>query len=130
MLSTLFKKSKSNYCNQYLRVNMNNIKNTWKGIKSIITIKNLSSDIPKSLSYNGSTITNKVEISNIFNNYFATTAEETKENINLSYKHFSDFLKNRTQNSFFLSPINKSEIQNIISLLDSNKSVGPNSLKT
>ena len=28
---------------------MNNIKNTWKGIKSIITIKNLSSDIPQSI---------------------------------------------------------------------------------
>ena len=26
---------------------MNSIKNTWKGIKSIIIIKNLSSDIPK-----------------------------------------------------------------------------------
>ena len=71
---------------------MNNIKNTWKGIKSIITIKNLSSDIPKSLSYNGSTITNKVEISNIFNNYFATITENTKENISVSHKHFSDFL--------------------------------------
>ena len=28
---------------------MNNIKNNWKAVKSIITIKNLSSDIPKSL---------------------------------------------------------------------------------
>ena len=27
MLSTLFKKSKANYCNQYLKANMNNIKN-------------------------------------------------------------------------------------------------------
>ena len=89
---------------------MNNIKNTWKGIKPIITIKNLSSDIPKSLSYNGLTITKKEEILNIFNNYFATIAEKTKENINPSLKHFSDFLKNRTQNSFFLSPTNKSEI--------------------
>ena len=102
---------------------MNNIKNTWKGIKSIITIKNLSSDIPKSLFCNGSTITNKVEISNIFNNYFATIAEKTKENINPSHKHFSEFLKNRTQNSFFLCA-------NIISSLDSNKSVGPNSIPT
>ena len=57
---------------------MNNIKNTWKGIKSIITIKNLSSDIPRSLYSNGSTITSKVEISDIFNNYFATVAEKTK----------------------------------------------------
>ena len=37
---------------------MDNIQNTWKGIKSIITIKNPSSDIPKSLSPNGSTNTN------------------------------------------------------------------------
>ena len=107
---------------------MNNIKNTWKGIKSIITIKNLSSDIPKSLSSNGSTITNQVEISNVFNNYFATIAEKTKENINPSHKHFSHFLKNRHHNSFFLSPTSKSEILSIISSLNSNKSVGPNSI--
>ena len=70
-----FKKRNSNYCNQHFRANMNNIKNTWTGMKSI---KNLSSDIPKSLFCNGLTITNKVEISNIFNNYFATIAEKIK----------------------------------------------------
>ena len=77
---------------QYFKANMNNIKNTWEGIKSIITIKNLSSDTPKSLFSNGSTITNHVEISNVFNKYFATITEKTKENINPSCKHFSDFL--------------------------------------
>ena len=132
----MLSKSKSNYYNQHFRANMNNIKNTWKRIKSIITIKNLSSDIPKSLSCNGSTITNKVETSNIFNNYFTTIAEKAKENINPSHKHFSEFLKNRTQNSLFLRPMNKSEIQNLIqnldtkSSLDSNKSVGLNSIPT
>ena len=50
---------------------MNNIKNTWNRMKSNITIKSLSSDIPKCLSCNGSTIKNKVEISNIFKKYFA-----------------------------------------------------------
>ena len=40
MLSTLLKKSKIGYHNQYFEANMNNIKNTWKGIKSILTIKN------------------------------------------------------------------------------------------
>ena len=33
------------YYNQYLKATMNNIKNTWKEKKSIISIKNLSSDI-------------------------------------------------------------------------------------
>ena len=56
-------------------------------------MKSLYSDIPTSLFCNGSTITNKVEISNILNNYFATIAEKTKENINPSPKHFSEFLK-------------------------------------
>ena len=129
MLSTLLKKSKTNYYNQYFKANMNNIKKAWKGIKSIITIKNLSTDIPKILSSNGSTITNQVEISNDFNSYFPTIAEKkTKENINPSQKHFSDFLKNRHHNSFFLSPTNKSETQSVISSLDSKISVGSNSI--
>ena len=127
MLSALLKKSKTNYYNQYFKAN-NNIKNTWKGMKSIINIKNLCSDIPKSLSSNVFTITNQVEISNVFNNYFATIAEKTKENINPSHKHLSDFLKNRYHNSFLLSPTSKSEILSVISSLDSNKSVGPNSI--
>ena len=99
MLSTLLKKAKQNYYNQYFEANMNNIKNTWKGIKSILTIKNTSSDFPKCLSSNGSTFTNQVEISNIFNNYFASIAE--KVNINYSHKHFFDFLKIKIKTPFF-----------------------------
>ena len=41
MVSTLFRKSKTNYYHQYFKLNMNNIKNIWERIKSIITIKNL-----------------------------------------------------------------------------------------
>ena len=93
MLCTLLKKSKTNYYNQYFEANMNNIKNKWKGIKSILTIKNISSDFPKCLSSNGSILTNQVEISNTLNNYFASVAEKTIVNINYSHKHFSDFLK-------------------------------------
>ena len=47
-----------------------------------------------------------------------------------SCKHFSDFLKDKNQNSFFLSPTNKYEIQNVISSVNSNKSVGPKSIPT
>ena len=107
---------------------MNNIKNTWKGVKSIITIENTSCDFPKCLSSNGSTFTNQVEISLIFKNYFASIAGKTKVSINYWHEHLSNFLKDKNQNSFFLSPTNKYELQSIISSLNSNKSVGPNSL--
>ena len=53
-----------------------------------------------------------------------------KKQRKISVPHTDIYLiKSRTQNSFFLSPNNKSEIQNI-SLLDSNKSVGSNSIPT
>ena len=130
MLSTIFKQSKTNYYNHYFEANWNSIKNTWKGIKSILNIKNTSADIPKTLTVDVTTISNLMEISNIFNNYFSSIASKTKLNISFSHKHFSDFLKNRSNISFFVSPTDKTEIENVISSLDSNKSVGPNSIPT
>ena len=62
---------------------MNNIKNNWKVMKFILIIKNTSSDFPKCLSSNGSTFTSQVEISNIFNNYFAAIAEKKQTKYNL-----------------------------------------------
>ena len=53
-----------------------------------------------------------------------------KLNISFSLKHFSDFLKNRSNISIFISLTDKTEIENIISLLDSNKSAGLNSIPT
>ena len=93
------KQSKTNYFNHYFESNWNSIKNTWKGIKSIITIKNFSADIPKSHSVDGATFSNPLTIVNIFSNYFS-----------------------------LISPTDKSEIENIISSLDSNKLVGSNSI--
>ena len=69
-------------------------------------------------------------ISNILNNYFSSIANKTKVNISFSNQYFSDFLKNRSNTSFFISPTDKTEIENIISSSDSNKSVGPNSIPT
>ena len=43
MLSTIFKQTKTNTSfNHYFVANWNSIKNTWKGLKSILNIKNIS----------------------------------------------------------------------------------------
>ena len=128
LLSTILKRSKTYYYNHYFDINWNNIKSTWKRIKSILSINPNPSDIPKILNANDSTTTNSVEIANFFNNYFSI-ASQNKVNIKYSHKYFSDFLKNRAQSSFF-SPTDKNEIALIMSSLDSTKSVGPNSLPT
>ena len=77
--STLMKKSKQAYY-KYFERNWNNIKNTWKGITSLISLKIVASNVPTVLSFdNDKTITNHYDIANTFNNYFASIAETTKK---------------------------------------------------
>ena len=40
------KKSKQAYYDKYFERNWNNIKNTWKGIKSLISLKTVASSVP------------------------------------------------------------------------------------
>ena len=54
------------------------------------------------------------------NNYFASLAETTKNNIKYSHEHFSDYLKNQCGCTIFLQHTRKEEIGNIISFLKSN----------
>ena len=123
------KKSKQAYYDEYFERNWNNIKNTWKGIKSLISLKTVASSIPTVLSLdNGDTITNPYDIANTFNNYFASIAETTKKSIKYTHKHFSDYLSNESDSTIFLQPTDKEEIANIISFLNSNKASGPNSI--
>ena len=57
---------------------MNNSNNTWKGMKSIKTMKNVISTVPRTLSHGENTVTNLCEIANIFNKYFASVADTAK----------------------------------------------------
>ena len=67
------------------------------------------------------------DIANTSNNYFASIAETTKNNIKYSHKYFSDYLKNECDSTIFLQPISN-EIANIVCSLNSNKASGPNSI--
>ena len=121
------KKSKQAYYDKYFERNWNNIKNNWKGIKSLISLKTVTSKVPTVLSLdNGKTITNPYDIANTFNNYFASIAETTKKNpIKYSHKYFPGYLSNENNNTIFLQPTDKEEIANIICSLNSNKASGP-----
>ena len=68
LLSTLMKKSKQIYCTKYFENNSNNIKNTWKEMRTIISIKNITSTVPCSIDFNNRTITYPTAMSNVFNN--------------------------------------------------------------
>ena len=69
LLSTLMKKSKQAYYDKYFKKNWNNVKNTWKGIKSLISLQTKASSVPTVLSLeNGDIITNPYDIANTIKN--------------------------------------------------------------
>ena len=102
------KKSKQTYYDKCFERNWSNIKNTWKEIKSLISLKTVASHVSTVLSIdNGDTITSLYDIANTFNNYFASIAETAKKSIKYSHKHFSDYLSNETSSTIFLQPTAK-----------------------
>ena len=87
--------------------NWNNIKNLWKGIKSLISLKNVAFSIPTVLSLdNSDTITNPDDIANTFINYFASIAETTKkQNIHISI--FQNIFQRKVIVQYFCNPLIK-----------------------
>ena len=102
LLSTLMKKSKQAYYEKYFERNWNNIKNTWKGIKSLINLKSATSHVPTVLSLdNGDTMTNPYDIANTFNNYFASIAETTKKASNIHINIFQSIFQTKVVQPYF-----------------------------
>ena len=130
LLSTLLKQSKKNYYNDYFNINISNIKNTWKGISSIISNSNNTLNAPSCLSYNNSFITNPQEVANVFNNYFCSIAKNVHSQIKFSFRDFQFYLGNAFEKTFFTTPTDNLEVSDIIATLSINKSQGPNGIPT
>ena len=113
------KQSEQIFYTKYFENNCNNIKNTWKGNKTIISIKNITTTVPHSIKFNNRTVTGPTALSNVFDNYFTSIAKQTNSNIKFSRKHYRDYLSYTNTNTFFLTPTDKNEIPFIISFPDS-----------
>ena len=109
--------SKKLYFNDYFTTNLNNIKETWKGIKQLVTIKPTKSFGPSKIKGNNTLLTDPKTIANAFNNYFSTVGPNLAANIptvNTSFHNFLSNARNPQLNSFYLNPTNSVEIEQII----------------
>ena len=77
LFSIFLKESKQIFYTKYFESNWSNIRNTWKRIKTITSIKNITTVIPHSTEFNNRTIIDSTAMSNVFNNYFISIAERT-----------------------------------------------------
>ena len=77
---------------------------------------------------NGEIAQNSKEIAKIFNNYFVNIAGKIDSEIPRTRKSPLDYLGDKLEKSFFISPTNSAEVEGIIAQLKNMKSVGPYSI--
>ena len=127
----LTRSGKKEYYKKYFAKNKDNIKKIWKGIKEIINIKSKNFDYPTCLQEGDTNITDPIAISNSFNDYFTSIADNIlRKRKYEGSKSFRDFLANRLTENFVFKDCNENEINSIISSLNVAKSSGPNSIPT
>ena len=103
LLPPLIKEGKKSYFTNYFQNNLNNLKNTWKGIKNLISLKKLSNVVPSNVSDNGRSLTELPKRANAFNKYFVNVATDIESFIRYSKNNFHDFLPLINVNSFSLN---------------------------
>ena len=130
MLGTLLKRSKHIYFSSFFQNHINDLKNTWKNIKRIVSLKDSSSTVPSTITEDNISSTAPTDIADAFSNYFSNVASGIQSPIKHSRNNFFAFVPQIDINSFFINPTDKTEIRNIILSLDPLKSIGPNSIPT
>ena len=125
-LNHLTRISKINYYKNYFRHNKSHIKNIWKGIKQIISLKSSSYSIPSKILVGNNPISDVSQIANSFNVFFTNIGKNLSDNVMETATSPMTFMSGCQQvNSFFFNYISASEISAEISNLKTSKSCGP-----
>ena len=121
LLSKLLRRAKEKYFTNFFNENIKD----WKGIKTLVSMKQKNNETPLLITKDEKYINHPVSITNTFNNFFTSVAEIVHSKIKFSNKSFKKFLSSEINDSFLITSTNKEEIYKIITSPNSNKSCGP-----
>ena len=128
LITALTRQNKIKHYEEVFRVNKTNMKKTLITIKSIININFKNNSNPTCLDVNQKSITNHKQIAQEFNSFFTNIAGKIASKIIPTNVSRMDYLNNRNERTFFLSPTTPDEVSDQIKLLKNWKSSGPNSI--
>ena len=104
-----FTKQKQTFIFYNLFLNqLNDLKNTWKGIEKLMFLKRTSMSVSSAVSI---TLTKSEEISNVFNNYFVKISSTIQSTIKFSRKKFHAFFLDIDINSFSSNQLIKQRLK-------------------
>ena len=104
----------------------NNLKKTWAMINDTLHKKKNCNDFPTEFRINNESITDPIQISNHFNNYFANVGLNLASNMNVHHniQNFTDYLNKPSNIDFTFEPTSENDIYNIINNLKNKNSTG------
>ena len=129
-VTNLSRRSKESYFKNLFEENKKNTYKIWQEIKILININTQTNYAPICLQIKDSIVTDSKVVANEFNNFFNSIASNIDSKIIQTKTNFQDTLKNPNENSFFIYPTTKEEIEDNIKLLNNHKTTGPNSIPT
>ena len=129
-VNSKIRKEKRAYYNSKFENAKDDLKKTWNVINEVMNKQQTKSTISE-IEDNDKHVTNKQEIVNIFNDFFVSIGKKMQERVKRTSKSERNMMKKNAKwlkgnfaKSLFLNPVVSSDIEKIVSKLDSNKSPG------
>ena len=110
--TTTLRHARNNYFQRKFTECLNNVRDTWKTLNSLIRHKNTSKDVI--LNHGGSTVSDPSAIAEVFNDYFSNVASNLDRNIPHANMSPLNFLGAPVENSVFCAPSDREKIVNLI----------------
>ena len=117
----LIRKAKTSYYVTKLNESKNNMKKTWNLLRSVIDKQKNKAMLPEIFVINNHEISNKKEIANKFNEFFARVGDEISSNVPESEQNFTNYLSAPNPQSMYLDPTSPFDIINITSKIKTTK---------
>ena len=111
ILSTCMKEAENSYYSKLFSNTNNSATTFWKTFGSTLNPgRNKSKSYLEKLIINGQEVTNNTDIANELNNYFCKIGGKISNSLPTINGHFSQYLKNKIANTFYMSPLIHAEV--------------------
>ena len=114
-LTTILRFAEKSYYSSLLVANRGDAKSTWNVLNTFQNKKMWPNELPKHCECNGEDISDTSIIANKFNTFFATIGPNLANALPaVEYTSIGDYMGEHNINSMFLTPVDESEIINIV----------------
>jgi hypothetical protein len=126
----VYRQARTVYYNAKFKEYNNNIRQTWNTINELLGRKRSKDSLPSYFKSNQHILSNKCDIAEGFNEFFANIGPELATNISSSNMHFKEFLGDQTSQNFVFGNVTENIILENVKKLKSKNSSGPDNISS